>query len=74
MIARILVGLMGIPVIVGIVWQGFPLLTLLVAFAALWGVKEFNALTKKVGTLDIAPFTLLITFLFVINSQFSSTQ
>jgi phosphatidate cytidylyltransferase len=69
-----LVGVVGIPIIVGIVWQGFPLLPLLVTFASLWGIKEFNRLNKKAGALDIAPFTLLLTFLFVVNSQFSDNN
>ena len=74
MIARIVVGLVGIPVIIGVVWQGFPLLTLLVAFTALWAVKEFNILAQKSGSVNLGPLTLLITFLFVINSQFSNNQ
>lgn len=74
MIVRTLVGFVGIPIIVGIVWQGFPLLPLLVMFASLWGIKEFNRLAQKAGALDIAPFTLLLTFLFVVNSQFSNNN
>ena len=74
MVARIIVGFVGLPLIVGIAWQGFPLLPLLVTFASLWGIKEFNRIAQKAGALDLAPFTLLLTFLFVVNSQFSNNN
>ena len=67
--ARVLVGLLAIPVLSGIIWLGYPLLTILITLAALWGMYEFSHLARGIGArIPLVP-SLLLTLLFVLNGQ-----
>ena len=72
--ARILVAIVGIPVLLGAIWVGFPTLTLVVGVAALIGLWEFNRMAKTWGASPFWPYSLLWTVLFVIHAQLAADQ
>ena len=72
--ARILVGLIGAPALFGVIWGGFPYLTILVALAALWGMYEFNGLARGTGAVTALAPGMLLTLLFVLNGQLAEDQ
>lgn len=70
--ARILVALVGIPVLLGAIWVGFPALTLVVGVAVLIGLWEFNRMAKAWGAAPYWPYSLLWTVLFVVHAQLAA--
>ncbi len=70
--ARLLVSLVGIPALLGILWAGFPFLTILVAGAALVGLWEFHRLALALKARPNLPLGALWTLAFVVNGQIAS--
>ena len=71
---RLLVGFIGIPVLVGAIWDGFPYFTLLIGVSALCGLWEFYKLTTSIGVRVFAPLGILWTVLFVANGQLTAQE
>ncbi len=72
--ARILVAILGIPVLLGAIWMGFPALTVVVGVAALIGLWEFNRMAKAWGASPFWPYSVLWTALFVAHAQLATNQ
>lgn len=70
--ARILVGIVGVPALLAAVWLGAPLLTAVVAVAALIGLWEFHRMAKAWDAAPYLPYSLLWTALFVANGQLAA--
>ena len=70
--ARILVGIIGVPALLGAVWVGFPALTIVVGVAALVGLWEFNRMAKAWGADAFWPYAFLWTTLFVVHGQLAA--
>ena len=71
---RLLVGFIGIPVLFGAIWAGFPSFTILIGVAALCGLWEFYKLTTAIGVRVFAPLGILWTVLFVANGQLTAQE
>ncbi len=69
MARRILTALVGIPLLVGAIWLGFPWLTVLVALIALVGVAEFYRIARAPISPVLTYFGVLWTILFVVAGQ-----
>ena len=67
--ARILVAIVGIPVLLGAIWVGFPALTVVVGVAALIGLWEFHRMAKAWGASPYLAYSLLWTVLFIAHAQ-----
>ena len=72
MVPRTLTALVGLPILVGIVWVGFPWLTIVVVAAALVGWWEFNRMCSAGDSLVPLTFGALWTALLVISGQLTS--
>ena len=72
--ARILVAIVGIPVLLGAIWVGFPALTIIVGVASFIGVWEFNRMAKAWGAAPYLPYSLLWTALFVAHAQLAANH
>lgn len=70
--ARILVAIVGIPVLLAAIWQGFPALTIVVGVAALIGLWEFHRMAKAWGASPYLPYSLLWTVLFIAHAQLAA--
>ena len=70
--ARILVGIVGVPALLGAIWVGFPALTVVVGVAALVGLWEFNRMAKAWGAGTFWPYAFLWTTLFVVHGQLAA--
>ena len=70
--ARVLVGIVGIPALIGAIWIGFPILTVVVGAAALIGLWEFNRMAKAWYAAPYWPISLVWTILFVAHGQFAA--
>ena len=70
--ARILVAIVGIPALLGAIWQGFPSLTIVVGVAALIGIWEFHRMAKGWGAAPYWPYGILWTVLFVVHAQLAA--
>ena len=70
--ARILVGIVGVPALLGAVWMGFPALTVVVGVAAVVGLWEFNRMAKAWGADAFWPYAFLWTTLFVVHGQLAA--
>ena len=70
--ARILVGVVGVPALLGAIWVGFPALTVVVGVAALVGLWEFNRMAKAWGAGPYWPYAFLWTTLFVVHGQLAA--
>ena len=67
-------GVIGIPVLIGAIWAGFPSFTLLIGVSALCGLWEFYKLTTSIGVRVFAPLGILWTVLFVANGQLTAQE
>ena len=67
--ARILVAIVGIPLLIGAIWQGFPALPVLVGVAAIIGLWEFHRMARAWGAAPYLPYSILWTVLFVVHAQ-----
>ena len=72
--ARLLVGIIGIPILLGVLWAGFPFLTILVGLAALWGLWEFYSLAQACGARPSLPLGAVWTALFVANGHLTAQE
>ena len=66
---RTLTALVGIPVLIGSIWVGFPWLTVLVAVVALIGLREFYRMTLLPQLHVLLPLGALWTILFIAGGQ-----
>lgn len=69
MARRILTALVGIPLLVGAIWAGFPWLTALVALIALLGVVEFYRMAPLPAPLPLMFLGALWTTLLIVAGQ-----
>ena len=74
MTLRVLVGLVGVPLLFGIIWAGFPWLTILVGIVSLLALREFYGLTQATGARSSFVFGGLWTILFVANGQLTAQE
>ena len=72
MASRILTALVGVPLLVGAIWLGFPWLTILVATAAILGLREFYGIAPGIWRPTIFLVGALWTVAFIIAGQLSS--
>ena len=70
--ARLLVGIVGVPVLLSAIWVGFPALTVVVGIAALIGLWEFNRMAKAWGAEVYRPLSIAWTILFVVHGQLAA--
>ena len=73
MTRRILTALVGVPVLIGAIWAGFPWLTILVAVVALMGLREFYRMTLLPQLPVLLPLGALWTILFIAGGQLTDT-
>ena len=72
MAPRVLTALVGLPLLVGAVWLGFPYLTVLVGLVALLALREFYRLSPDLEGYRGLPFIGgLCTLLFLVGGQFA---
>ena len=69
MTRRILTALVGAPILIGVIWAGFPWLTVLVAVAALLGLREFYQMVPDLGAPIFLPLGAIWTALFIVSGQ-----
>ena len=69
MARRILTALVGVPLLIGATWGGFPWLTILVAGAAILGLWEFYRMTRGTGAHRLFLLGALWTILFIAAGQ-----
>ena len=69
MARRILTALVTLPLLVGAIWAGYPWTTVIVAAAALLGVREFYRLASGPTPPLILPLGALWTVLIVVSGQ-----
>ena len=69
MVRRILTALVGIPILLGAIWVGFPWLTILVGAAALLGLLEFYRMAPRLAPPVIWALGALWTVLFIVAGQ-----
>lgn len=55
LVPRVLTALVGIPILVAAIWWGFPAITLLVAIAAVLGIRELYALYSAEHPSNLLP-------------------
>ena len=72
MARRVLTGLVGIPLVVGTIWLGFPWLTILVAAAAILGLREFYGMAPVARPPAVLLLGALWTAGFIAAGQLSS--
>jgi phosphatidate cytidylyltransferase len=72
--ARIIVGVLGAPLLFGIVWAGSPYLPILVGLVSLWALWEFYRLARDAGASVPLPLGLILTILFVVNGQLTADE
>jgi phosphatidate cytidylyltransferase len=72
--ARLLVGLAGVPALLGVLWAGFPFLTILVGLVALWGLREFYSLARGTGARVSLTLGAIWTALFVASGQLTAQE
>ena len=68
---RILTALVGIPLLMGAIWLGSPWLTVLVAAAALLGLREFYGIAPSTRFPIFSALGALWTVLFIVSGQFT---
>ena len=73
MAQRVLTGLVGIPVLVGAVWVGFPWLTILVAIVAVLSLWEFYRISPGVSLTVLFPLGAIWTILFLVSGQLTES-
>ena len=58
LVPRVLTALVGIPILVAAIWWGFPAITLLVAIAAVLGIRELYALYSAEHPSNLLPLPM----------------
>ena len=71
MARRTLTALVGVPLILGAVWVGYPWLTLLVAVVALLGLYEFYRMSPGLTGPLVFSSGVVWTILFIVGGQLS---
>ena len=72
MALRVLTALLGLPVLLGAVWLGFPYLTILVGAVAVLALREFYGLAPGLAAYRGLTFVgILYTLLFLVGGQFA---
>jgi len=71
---RIIVGVIGAPLLFAIVWAGSPFLPILVGLASLWSLWEFHRLARDAGARVSLPLGVILTILFIINGQLTADE
>ena len=69
MARRILTALVGVPLLVGAIWVGFPWLLILVAAVALLGLREFYGMAPGPRLPILLPIGSIWTGLFLVTGQ-----
>ena len=69
MARRILTALVSLPLLIGAIWAGYPWLTIVVAAAALLGVREFYRLAHGLAHPLILPLGAVCSILLVVSGQ-----
>ena len=69
MASRILTALVGVPLLIGAIWLGFPWLAILVAVVALLGLREFYRIPPGLGSQCLLVVAALWTALFIVAGQ-----
>ena len=69
MAQRLLTALVGVPLLAGAIWVGFPWLTVLVAVVALLGLREFYRMAPGLDVPVILLVGALWTTLFIVSGQ-----
>ena len=70
--ARIIIAAVGVPVLLGAIWAGFPFITIVVGAAALIGLWELNRMAKAWGAAPYWIYSLIWTVLFIVNGQLAA--
>ena len=69
MARRIVTALVGVPVLVGAIWAGFPWLTVLVMVVALLGLREFYRLSIAAAPPSLLLVGVVWTILLIVSGQ-----
>jgi len=71
---RVLTGIVAVPIVVGIVYYGSPLLFLLmVAAVTLMGVREYFTIIDRIGISGFPVYGIILSFLLLLSFYFNGS-
>jgi phosphatidate cytidylyltransferase len=69
-----MVGAIGAPLLLGIVWAGSPFLPIFVGLVSLWSLWEFYRLARDAGARVSMLLGIILTIFFIINGQLTADE